>query len=143
VRRKFDDSQVDTRFREVWESLISVSLETAPVVTIEEAKELLGDEKRAAYVIPGYEYRQFSVDSAAFLARVSRNREDLDCDQLWSIGAHRDPTRLCVHFETIEALTQFSAVSRRLGYKPKDLLLALGMDFLSKFRVELETRNSE
>jgi hypothetical protein len=132
ARRKFSDDEVVERFRNVWHDTIAPNLREAPIVTPEEARELVG-ESRARFVQAGYVFRQFTVDTAAFVARLTTPDADAECDQLWSIGGHQDPTRLCVYFEKVEHLERFSDIARDLGHGPRDLLLELAMDFLYKF----------
>src|SRR6478736_851172 len=132
LRRKFNDTKINKRFKQVWEETIAPGLDGGQTVTADEAKELLGD-RRAEFVKPGFEYRQFSVDTAAFLARLSVVPNSPTCDQLWPLGAHRDPTRLCVHFERVEDLANFSSLARSLKTEPKKLLLELAVDFMNKF----------
>ena len=132
ARWQFDEAQVETRFREVWNSVLQRPLETAATITREEARELLAD-KRTRYVTEGYEFRRFAVGFSEFVARLAERDAELECDQLWSISAQRDPTRLCVHFESPDELTRFAALAKELAKHPRELLLELALDFMRKF----------
>jgi len=132
ARWQFDERQVEARFVEVWTSVLVRPLEAAPTITRDEARELLGD-KRTRYVVEGYEFRRFAVGFVEFVARLSTRQSELECDQLWSVAAPRDPTRLCVHFESPDELARFSAIARELEKQPRDLLLELALDFMRKF----------
>jgi len=132
ARWQFDESQVEARFREVWSTVLLRSLETATTITADEARELLAD-KRTRYVNEGYQFRRFAVGFTEFVARLAVRESELECDQLWSISTQRDPTRLCVHFESPDELTRFTTIARDLGKHPRDLLLELALDFMHKF----------
>lgn len=133
VRRKMTSKQVEERFAQVWEQLLEPEVRKAPIISLEEARELL-DGKALEHAKPGYQYRQFSIDLAVFIARLSKEAtEDGICDQLWPLGAHRDPTRLCLYFETIESKRQFEGIARQLKTEPRSLALWLVMDFVNKF----------
>jgi hypothetical protein len=132
VRWQLNDEQVEARFREAWSKQLASALEKATTITAEEARELVGD-KRARYVTDAYEYRRFAVGFAEFVARVALREDELECDQLWSVSTQRDPTRLCVHFESPDELRRFAAIAKDLNQQPRDLLLALALDFMHKF----------
>ena len=132
ARWQFDEGQVEARFDQVWNSVLLRPLEAAGTITREEARELLGD-KRTRYVTEGYEFRRFAVGFSEFVARLAVRQAELECDQLWSISTQRDPTRLCVHFESPDELTRFATVARGLNRQPRDLLLELALDFMQKF----------
>lgn len=133
VRRRMSDDAVLRRFSEVWAKTLERSIRDAPTIGLAEAMELL-QERYASYVKEGFQYRQLSIDSAVFVARLNEGAErDGTCDQLWPIGAHRDPTRLCVHFDTVEEKELFDRTARQLSWAPQSLALSLLMDFLRKF----------
>jgi hypothetical protein len=132
ARWQLDEDQVETRFREAWSKQLASALEKAATITAEEARELVGD-KRTRYVTEGYEFRRFAVGFAEFVARLARREAELECDQLWSISTQRDPTRLCVHFESPDELRRFAEIAKDLNKQPRDLLLALALDFMHKF----------
>jgi hypothetical protein len=132
ARWQLDDTQVETRFRQAWQTVLLRPLETASTITREEARELLG-EKRLRYVAEGYEFRRFAVGFAEFVARLVVRDGELECDQLWPISTQRDPTRLCVQFESADDRERFGAIAKELDKQPRDLLLELALDFMRKF----------
>lgn len=135
-RRKMGPQQVGERFAQVWRDLLEPQIRVAPEITLDEARDLL-DGKFLEYALPGYQYRQISIDSALFLVRLNREADQNGaCDQLWSLGAHRDPTRLCLFFEAAEAKARFVAIAHKLSWKPQDLALQLLVDFVKKFPEE-------
>lgn len=140
-RRKMGPRQVSERFAQVWQDLLEPAIRLAPVIPFEEARELL-EGRSLEYALPGYQYRQISIDLAIFLVRLNSGAgQDGVCDQLWSLGAHRDPTRLCVHFDAAETKNRFETIARNLHWKPQDLALQLLVDFLEKFPKEaVETK---
>lgn len=132
VRWQLDEAQVEARFRETWDAQLVRPLERGTTITAEEARELLGD-KRTRYVTGDYEFRRFSVGFTDFVARLAVRDSELECDQLWSISTQRDPTRLCVHFESSDEHRRFAAIAKELNKQPRDLLLELALDFMHKF----------
>jgi hypothetical protein len=135
-RRKMGPKQVGERFAQVWRDLLEPEIRVAPIISLDEARELL-EGRSLEYALSGYQYRQISIDSALFLVRLNSDAsQDGVCDQLWSLGAHRDPTRLCVYFNAAEAKARFETVARRLGWKPQNLALQLLADFVEKFPEE-------
>ena len=135
IRRKLGESEAVRRFGELWSSTLAAHVEAAPVITREEAEEML-EQKLKSFAITGYEYRQFSLHQVPFVARITGGGY---CDQLWALGAHRDNTRLCVHFDTIAERERFEDVSKQLGWNSKTLGLCLLMDFMQKFPKRDET----
>ncbi len=102
VRRKMTEAQAVERFATIWQNILEPEIRKAPTITSEEAEELL-EGKQKEYVIDGFQFRQFSLNSVVFIARLKlETKEDGVCDQLWSLGVHRDNTRLCIYFSTIE-----------------------------------------
>lgn len=142
-RRRMNAGQVQDRFAQVWRDVLEPEVRMAPLTSLDEARELL-DGKSLRYALPGHQYRQISIDSALFLVRLNIEAgQDGVCDQLWALGAHRDPTRLCVYFEAAETKARFDAIARKLDWKPQDLALQLLVDFVEKFpegRPERPTR---
>ena len=63
----------------------------------------------------------------------------------WALGAHRDNTRLCVHFDTIADRDRFEQIAKELGWSSKVLGVRLLTDFMEKFPTEKRNRlgNSE
>jgi hypothetical protein len=109
-----DEDEALAHFASVWRETLEKEVRTAPKITLEEAKELL-DEKQVVHAKDGFQYRQFSIHSVVFIARVNNDAEESGiCTQLWPLGAHRDNTRLCMHFDTIYAL----GVGVQRGYSP-------------------------
>lgn len=136
VRRGMNDAEVLERFSSVWAKTLESAVREAPVISLEEANELLQD-RYSGYVKEGFQFRQLSIDSAVFVARLNEGAgKDGTCDQLWSIGAHRDPTRLCVHFATVAEKESFDRLAKQLSWNPHALALSLLVDFMSKFRGE-------
>jgi hypothetical protein len=134
IRRNMDDDAIDARFTEVWNTKIEPELREATQITSDEAAELL-DEANKRYATAGFQYRQFSLHNVPFVARLNRDAtQDGTCDQLWSLGTHRDNTRLCVYFDTIEDRQRFHRIAERNGWADKDLGLRLLMDFIDKLR---------
>ena len=138
IRRKLDDDAAVKRFDELWKSTLAAEVETAPLITREQAEELL-EEKLKSYAIDGYTYRQFVLDNVPFVARITGGGW---CDQLWALGAHRDNTRLCVHFDTIADRQRFEKISSQLGWNSKVLALRLLIDFMQKFPAEVAKSGS-
>ena len=103
-------------------------LQQAPVISANEALELL-DSKFHNFVNQSHEFRQFTVHSVPFIARLSQ--EKTHCDQLWSLGKHRDNTRLSVYFHTVELRDRFERVARRLKWNSRDLAEKLLCDFMN------------
>jgi len=132
VRRKMSTVELQARFAEVWSKVLESEVSTAPIIPLPEARELL-EGKPLEYVVSGYQYRAFSIHSVVFLARLNESATTGgSCNQLWALGTHRDPTRLCLHFGSIPEKTQFDELARSLGYEPKELALALVSDFVKK-----------
>jgi hypothetical protein len=133
VRRKMDDEGALRHFADVWQSKLEPEIRRAPVIPTTEAVELL-EGKQREYAIDGYQYRQFSLDSVIFIARLNDGAtENGNCDQLWPLGAHRDNTRLCMYFDTVDDRERFEEIARELGWDPKTLALSLATDFMIKF----------
>ncbi|MFB2877774.1 hypothetical protein [Floridanema aerugineum] len=133
IRRRMTDTQAIERFKNIWEKVLEPEIRKAPIITAEEAKELL-EGKQRDYAIRGFQFRQFSLHSAVFVARLNKDAtEDGVCDQLWGIGAHRDNTRLCMYFETVEEKLRFEEIASNLKIEPRQLALQLVMDFVHKF----------
>ena len=133
VRRQMDDPTALRHFAEVWNDVLEPELRGAPEITIEEAAELV-EGKQREYVRSGHQYRWFSLYSVPFIAWLNSNAdEDGTCDQLWPLGVHRDNTRLCMHFASIPDKERFDRLARRLGWKPKELVLKFVTDFMNKF----------
>lgn len=128
VRRKLSEEECIERFGQVWTEKLAGEVEQAPQITREEAEELL-EEKFKSFATAGYKYRQFSLHHVPFVARVTMGG---CCDQLWALGAHRDNTRLCMHFDTIRDKQRFDSIARRFGWEPKVLALRLCTDFIQK-----------
>lgn len=128
VRRKLDDETAIARFCELWQTTLAPEVEAAPEITREQAEELL-EEKLKNYALIGYQYRQFLFRNVPFVVRI--NGAGI-CDQLWALGAHRDNTRLCVHFETIRDRERFEEIAKHLGWNSHVLGLRLMMDFMEK-----------
>ena len=128
VRRKLPDAECIERFATVWETTLAPEVAQAPEITQEEAKELL-EEKFKPFATAGYKYRQFLLHQVPFVCRVTIGGV---CDQLWALGAHRDNTRLCMHFNTIKDKERFDAIAKRFGWEPKVLALRLCTDFMQK-----------
>ncbi len=138
VRRKLPDAECIERFAEVWKSKLASEVEQAPEITLEEAKELL-EEKFKPFATAGYTYRQFLLHQVPFVCRVTTGGA---CDQLWALGAHRDNTRLCMHFNTIDDKDRFDAIAKRFGWSPKVLALRLCTDFMQKIEPRSSTDSS-
>ena len=133
VRRKMDDEAAIEHFAEVWNNKLEPEVRKAPVISAAEAKELL-EGKQRDYAIDGFQFRQFSLHSVVFVARLNNGAtEEGKCDQLWPLGAHRDNTRLCMYFETVANRERFEQIARQLHWEPKELALSLAMDFMQKF----------
>lgn len=128
IRRKLSDNDAVKRFDEVWRTKLASEVASSPEITRDEAEELL-EEKFKSYATAGYSFRQFSLHHVPFIARVTQGGV---CDQLWALGAHRDNTRLCLHFDTIADKEQFDSIARRFGWEPKVLALRLCKDFVNK-----------
>lgn len=136
IRRRLNDKEATNRFGEVWKSILEPEIRTAPKITVEDAKELL-EGKQQDYAIAGFQFRQFSIQAAVFVARLNKDAtKEGVCDQLWSIGMHRDNTRLCMYFNTVEEKDQFVVIAKQLGWKPQELALQLVMDFAAKFHLQ-------
>ena len=133
VRRKMEDQEALTHFSEVWRSKLEQEVRGAPIISAAEAKELL-EGKQRDYAIEGHQFRQFLLHSVPFVVRLNKEATDEGtCDQLWPLGIHRDNTRLCMYFETIEEKERFEHIAARLGREPKVLALKLATDFMDKF----------
>lgn len=133
VRRKMTDTEITNRFAEIWNEVLEPEVRKAKTVTLEHAREML-DEKVHGYAKEGYQYREFSTDLVAFVARLNPEAtENGRCTQLWSLGAHRDPTRLCIFFESPSDRMQFDSVAKRLQIDAKKLAVDLAYDFMRKF----------
>jgi hypothetical protein len=141
VRRKLTDSDAIVRFEELWSGTLSAHVESAPEITRDEAEEML-EQKLKSFAVMGYKYRQFSLHQVPFIARITGGGS---CDQLWALGAHRDNTRLCVHFDTIAERDRFEQIAKELGWSSKVLGVRLLTDFMEKFPIEKRSRsgNSE
>lgn len=138
LRRKMSTDELQERFSKVWSTVLEPQVRSAPIISLPEARELL-QGKPLQYVVAGYQYRAFSIHSAVFVARLNESATtNGSCDQLWALGAHRDPTRLCLYFGSITEKTKFDDLARALGYEPKELALALVSDFAKK----LEGKNT-
>lgn len=136
-RRKMSEPLALQLFAEIWKSTFEPEIGKAAAISAAEARELL-DGKPRAYAIEGYQFRQFSLHSVVFIARLNRAAtEDGECDQLWSLGAsvaaHRDNTRLCIHFETVADRERFEFIAEQLNKEPRKLALSLAADFMHKF----------
>lgn len=136
VRRKMTDEEALEHFAKVWNEVLEREVRTAPRTTLQEAKELIG-EKQAVYASSGYQYRQFSIHAVVFIAQLDHDADHIGkCLQLWPLGAHRDNTRLCMHFDTVAERERFDRIAKHLGFQAKELALRLAMDFLTKFPAE-------
>ncbi|MBP0017762.1 MAG: hypothetical protein J7647_09405 [Cyanobacteria bacterium SBLK] len=131
VRRKLSDTDALKRFSEIWPSF-EPEIENAPEITQEEAKELL-EERYCSFVQSQYSFKQFSLNQVPFVVRITREGV---CDQLWSLGAHRDPTRLCIYFEKIEDKKKFDAIANQLQWDSQKLARQLCIDFMQKIQQE-------
>lgn len=129
IRRKLEDLEAIARFGDLWKSLLSAHVESAPEITREEAEEML-ESKLKRFAEVGFTYRQFSLHQVPFVARITGGGY---CDQLWALGAHRDNTRLCVYFDTNADRERFEEISKQLGWNAKALGLRLLTDFMQKF----------
>lgn len=133
VRRRLDLDPAIKRFTQVWKDVLEPKIRTASEITPEKAKELL-EGKQREYATAGFQFRQFSIHGAVFVAGLNKDAtEEGRCDQLWSIGTHRDTTRLCMYFNTVEEKEQFETIAKRLGWQSQELALQLVMDFATKF----------
>jgi hypothetical protein len=134
IRRKMDERQTLERFASIWQNVLEPEIRKASIITTEEAKELL-EGKQKEYVINSFQFRQFSLHNVVFIARLnSEAREDGVCNQLWSLGVHRDNTRLCIYFSKIEEKERFEEIAKQLLFDDsRDLALNLIMDFVDKF----------
>jgi hypothetical protein len=128
VRKKLSDEECAARFTDLWNESLSTEVETAQIITREEAEEML-ETKFRPYAVIGFEYRQFSLYHVPFIARITPGGY---CDQLWALGVHRDNTRLCVHFGTIRERERFEEIAKQYGWEPRDLGLSLMLDFMKK-----------
>jgi hypothetical protein len=129
-RRDMRDEECLSRFAEVWENRLEPEIGKAPIVSLEEAREML-ESKLHGYVEEGAEFRQFSLHFVPFLARLTRRRGELVCDQLWSLGKHKDNTRLSVYFRTIDLRERFESVSQRLDWDSAKLAEKILTDFMN------------
>jgi hypothetical protein len=129
-RRSMDDEECLSRFAEVWRVTLEPEIRKAPIVTAEDAREML-ESKLHGYVEEGAEFRQFSLHFVPFLARLTRRSGELVCDQLWSLGKHKDNTRLSVYFRTIDLRERFESVSQRLGWDSSKLAEKILVDFMN------------
>lgn len=132
VRRRMSDEEAIEHFATVWETKLEPEVRHAPLISAAEASELLEGRQRE-YAVEGYQFRQFSLHSVVCVVRLNKDaKEDGVCDQLWSLGAHRDNTRLCMYFETVADRDRFEEISRNLGWEPRNLALSLATDFMRK-----------
>jgi hypothetical protein len=132
VRRRMSDQEAEERFAKVWADKLEALVRTAPVISAEQARELL-EEKQRTYVTEAGQYRQFMIDAVPIVVRMNKDAtENGICDQIWLLGAHRDPSRLCMHFETVALKEDFDQLAKSLGYEPRILALELVMDFMRK-----------
>ncbi len=139
VRRRMDEEDALRHFGTVWEAKLEPELRKAPPISTAQAKKLV-KENQQNYAVDGYQYRQFSLDSAVFVARLNQHAsEDGRCDQLWPLGVLRDNTRLSMYFEEVAHRERFEQLAHGFfRQKPEELALSLAMDFLRKFEgVEL------
>lgn len=136
VRRKMDDQSALDHFAKVWRQTLEPEVRKAPVISVEEVKELL-EGKQREYAVDDYQFRQFSLYSVVFVVRLNQNAtENGTCDQLWQLGAHRDNTRLCMYFNSITEKERFERIAQQLHREPKNLALQLALDFVQKFSVD-------
>ncbi len=133
VRRQLSDAEAIVHFDQVWTEKLEKEVRNATPISVAEAKELL-EGKQRAFALEGHQFRQFSLDSVPFVVRLNSGATDVGiCDQLWPLGAHRDNTRLCMYFNTIEDKRRFDELATRLHWAPRVLALKLAMDFMDKF----------
>ena len=112
VRRKMNSNEATERFTRIWQRLLEPQVRNAPIIPLEEARELL-EGKALEYVLAGHQYRQFSIDSAVFIARLNKEAtEDGACDQLWPLGhAGTQPAFVCIS----RRLSTSGSLTRLLG----------------------------
>lgn len=133
ARKKMSDWEAEERFKQVWTDKLEAHVRVAPVITATQARELLEDEIYQKYVIDTAQYRQFLLDQVPIVVRLNRDAtEDGVCEQFWPLGAHRDPSRLCIYFDTVAEKVDFDDLSRSLDYHPQRLAMELLMDFMRK-----------
>lgn len=132
VRRRMTDQEAEERFAKVWTEKLEPHVRIAPIITAEQARELL-EERQRSFAPDAYQYRQFMIDSVPFVVRLNKDATEIGiCNQVWPLGAHRDPSRLCMHFETVAEKEAFDGLARSLNYDPRHLALELVMDFMRK-----------
>jgi hypothetical protein len=133
VRRHMDDEEAVAHFDKVWAEKLEEEVRRAPVISAAEAKELL-EGKQRDFALEEHQFRQFLLHSVPFVVRLNNGATDVGtCDQLWPLGAHRDNTRLCMYFNTIEDKQRFDQIAGRLNFDSRVLALKLAMDFMAKF----------
>lgn len=133
VRRAMSEDEIVERFVKIWREVLEPEIRCAKAITLEHAREML-DERVHRYVVEGYQYREFSTDLVAFVARLNPEAtKDGNCTQLWSLGAHRDPTRLCMFFNSPDDRKQFEVVAKNIQLEAKKLATELAYDFMRKF----------
>lgn len=125
-RRRLSDLEAVQRFNQLWQTTLAEKVIEAEEITWEKAHKLL-DDRFKSYAVTGFIFRQFSLDEVPFVARITPAGV---CDQFWSLGTHRDPTRLCMHFENVKEKESFDKLAQQHGWQPKVLALRLCMDFM-------------
>ena len=133
-RKHMSDEKALRRFSKVWKETLEPAIQRAEHIPLEKVISSV-DDKQKKYALKPFQYRQFSIDSAVFIVRLNEGAKASGvCSQLWPLGAHRDNTRLCIHFNTVAEKEFFDSLAKNLGWtKPAKLALQLVTDFMSKF----------
>lgn len=104
VRRKMNDWQAEERFKQVWRDKLEAHVRVAPIVSAEQARELL-EEKFRSYVIDAAQYRQFLIDQVPIVVRLNRDATE-DGVLRTALGVGRSP-------RPVKALLPFRYRSRK------------------------------